>query len=137
MTSFIAVPLAAGLLFAAIVAVGLGVALLVARYRAVALRDRSVAYTLLEGRSRDEVRKLYRKAVRTLEKKGFPPRESYESPEDYVARLEDSDVAVPDAFRRISNLAGRALYDPAPLDDGVSEEGVRLLPELRVTPKLT
>ena len=136
LTSFIAVPLAAGLLFAAIVAVGLGVALLVARYRAVALRDRSVAYTLLEGRSRDEVRKLYRKAVRTLEKKGFPPRESYESPEDYVARLEDSDVAVPDAFRRISNLAGRALYDPAPLDDGVSEEGVRLLPELRVTPKL-
>ena len=94
-------------------------------------------YRLLDGATRGEVVRAYRKALHLMSRRGYPKRQAHESPGDYVTKLESENFPVPDTFRRISRLATCALYDPSSVDSGVIPESWRLLKTLGATPKLT
>ena len=94
-------------------------------------------YTLLHSVTRSEVMGAYLKALHLMGRRGYPQRRAHESPADYVAMLLWQDLPVPQAFRRISGLAARALYDPSPLEAGMAREGWDQLKTLRAVPRLT
>ena len=75
-------------------------------------------YSTLEGAERAEVRQSYGGALRVLKKKGYPERGGDQSPEDYLSHLLRIRLGVPEAFRRITRQASRALYDPRALAEG-------------------
>ena len=116
-------------------------ALAVAALRALAKRRnrgrRAVAgYSVIPGAEREHVREAYVKALRALEKRGYPERLPHQSPVEYVETLDSSGHRVPEAFRQISGHATHAFYDPAPLDQTVLERLKAGLRALRDVPRL-
>lgn len=94
------------------------VALLAIRFRkgkAAPVPER-INYSLLDGESRRVFLKLYRKMTAILAKKGLPQRRPFQSPFEYAAIVCE---LVPDIETRVKKLTGlaiRAAYDPAPFE---------------------
>ena len=91
-------------------------------------------YSLLPGSERHQVRETYRKALRRMERGGYPRRRPGQSPEEYVDSLRRRRLPLPGAFQDISRRATSALYDPRPLRGGIVQEVKRSLKSLRSIP---
>ena len=103
------------------------------------IRDRrrlrsAEGYSLLRGDDRDRVRSVYRKALRRLERGGYPRRRPGQSPDEYVASLKRRHLPLPHGFEQISGRANSALYDPRSLDLGVVREVKRTLKSMGTPP---
>ena len=88
-------------------------------------------YATLPGNGRNEVRRVYRKALRLLKRKGYPQRQAHQSPEDYLAVLRELGIRIPDAFQTISSHTAEVLYDPRPFGHPTAREAFERLKELR------
>ena len=103
----------------------------VARKRQNRGHDPLHQYATLPGNGRNEVRRVYRKALRLLKQKGYPQRQAHQSPEDYLAALRELGIRIPDAFQAISSHTAEALYDPRPFGHPTDREAIERLKELR------
>ena len=97
---------------------------------------RTRGYTRLTGGGREHVMSVYRKALRTLERKGYPRRQSHQAPGDYLAHLEAEAVLVPILFRDLTHRADAALYDPRSQDSLLTAAVAVLIKPLRNLPRL-
>jgi transglutaminase-like putative cysteine protease len=97
---------------------------------------RTRGYTRLVGGGREHVVSVYRRALRTLEGKGYPPRKAHQAPGDYLAHLEAADLYVPVPFRDLSHRAAAALYDPRPQESLIAAAVGALIKPLRKLPRL-
>ena len=103
----------------------------VARKRQNRGHDPLHQYATLPGDGRNEVRRVYRKALRLLKRKGYPQQQAHQSPEDYLTALRELGIRIPDAFQAISGYTAEALYDPRPFGDPTAREAIERLKELR------
>ena len=106
-------------------------AIRVARKRQNRGHDPLHQYATLPGNSRNEMRRVYHKALRLLKRKGYPQRQAHQSPEDYLSVLRELGIQVPDAFQTISSRTTEALYDPRPFSHPTARETIERLKELR------
>jgi hypothetical protein len=97
---------------------------------------RTRGYTRLVGGGRENVVSVYRRALRTLEGKGYPPRQANQAPGDYLAHLETAGLHMPVPFRDLSHRAAIALYDPRPQDSLFAAAVGALIKPLRKLPRL-
>ena len=93
-------------------------------------------YSLLAGGGRERVMGVYRKALRTLERKGYPRRQPHQAPGDYLAHLEAAAMPVPAPFRDITRQAAAALYDPRPQAGPLKGAAAAIIKPLRKLPRL-
>ena len=105
------------------------------RRRNQARIDQALVYSLLQGSSRDQLKRAYRKGLTVLTRKGYPRRQPHQSPEDYLAMLRISGLPVPDAFQQLTRHATDAIYNPRKIDDAAMPGVKRLLQDLRVAAK--
>jgi len=77
-------------------------------------RKKPLGYNLLDGESRKAVLALYDKMVMILTRKGLPPRETYQSPYEYAAKIYQQIPDGREIIERITHVANRAAYDPGP-----------------------
>ena len=110
--------------------------ILVTRGRKNELRRALWDYSRLFDAGRDEMRGVYRKAVRRLEKNGYPRRQTHQSPEDYIGAIQTMGLPVPEPFREISRRARDAFYSPLPFDSSVVQDMKARLQALRRAPRL-
>ena len=95
---------------------------LITRTRKTGVRTTLWGYTALLDPGRDEMRSVYRKAVRRLEQRGYPRRQTNQSPEDYIGEIQKAGLPVPEPFREISRRAKDAFYNPSPFDSSVAKD---------------
>jgi hypothetical protein len=98
--------------------------------------QRWAGYSMMRDADRDSVRKAYGKALRVLDRKGYPERSPDQGPMDYLEALLARGLQVPPAFEAISRRAAVALYDPSPMADLDADELRTGLKALRSLPRL-
>ena len=84
--------------------------------RRLRTRQESLKYSLLEGEARRLVLELYRRMIVLLVRKGMPPRQLYQPPEEYAALISRQIPAGREIVERLTRLASHAAYDPRPFD---------------------
>ena len=99
--------------------------------RRLRTRREPVGYSLLEGESRRTALNLYRKMVAILIKRGLPPREPYQPPDEYAALVSRQIPAGQEIVARLTRLAISAAYDPGPFNSPDIREVQRSLSSLR------
>ncbi len=101
------------------------------RRRNQARLDQALVYSRLQGGSRDQLKRAYRKGLTVLTRRGYPRRQPHQSPEDYLAMLRESGFSIPEAFQQLSRHATEAIYNPKVIDDEAMGAVKRLLQDLR------
>ncbi len=98
--------------------VALAVILLVFRFgrRKLRIRHTPPGYSLLDGESRKAVLNIYGKMVKMLVKKGLPPREPYQPPYEYAAKIYQQIPGIREIVERLTRVASSAAYDPGPFN---------------------
>lgn len=118
-----------GMLLAGVTAVII-LALRLSRRR-LRTKQEPAGYSLLEGESRRTVLKLYRKMVVILVRRGLPPRQQYQPPDEYAALVSRQIPAGQEIVAHLTRLAVSAAYDPKPFDSPDIREVKHSLSSLR------
>ena len=87
-------------------------------------------YTLLAGAGRTELRKVYQQALQRLHRQGHPPPLAHQTPREYLASLPWNEREPMEAFRRLSEGASAAAYNPGPLADDLPQQAWQWLRQL-------
>ena len=89
-------------------------------------------YTTLPGREREEMRLVYRRAVRLLRKRELPPRAAHQSLNEYEVVASAVHPEVRHTLQQLTEWVAAAAYDPAPFPEAIPEQARGLLRDLQL-----
>ena len=93
--------------------------------------DSGQPYTTLPGKEREEMRRVYWKALHLLRRRELPPRPSHQSVGEYEAVVSTTNPEVRDTLRQLTEWVAAAAYDPSPFPEAIPEQAQGLLRDLQ------
>ncbi len=110
------------LAFLGAIVIGSVLAILIMLRRKTRSAQETKGYTFLAGELRRDVLDIYRKMVALLVRKGLPPRQSAQTPQEYVKLVAPYVTEGMDIVRWLTKAANVAAYDSRPLSPSMAQE---------------